>query len=118
MTGRYETAAVEADNRISAGKRPACRSLEASTGLITQCKQATPFIAIPPELHLQLFKQVGLCVSVYLGTTCKKTYEIYYEMHGKSKPYSPLVGRYSFYHTVDGNSKTQELLTLIKDLIG
>jgi hypothetical protein len=70
------------------------------------------------ELHLQFFKQLELCTSVYLGTIGKKTYEVHYEMHGKVKLYSLPVGRFPFYHTADGNGKTHELRKLIKDWIG
>lgn len=44
-------------------------------------------------------------------------YGINNERHGKVKLYSILVGRFPFYHTVDGNGKKHELRKLIKDWI-
>ncbi|KAE9382030.1 hypothetical protein N431DRAFT_458571 [Stipitochalara longipes BDJ] len=56
-------------------------------GVTTAAATSTPktptLIALPAELHLEVFKHLEVCTSVCIGLTCKKMWEIHYNIHGK-----------------------------------
>ncbi|PMD14450.1 hypothetical protein NA56DRAFT_711027 [Hyaloscypha hepaticicola] len=78
-------------------RHPTTKSRELAREITTE--EATPatmstrshLLALPPELHLEIFKHLRPVSSTCLGLTCKEFYRIHKQLHGMVGLHEPII---------------------------